>query len=50
MKKMVLVGFEPCSLARQATKLTATPRGAHADQVLKINLIQLLQDTREQKI
>ena len=45
MKKLVLVGFEPWPLARQATMLTATPRGSYNVQVLKINLIQLLRYT-----
>ena len=50
MKKMVLVGFEPWPQKRQATMLTTTPRGTYNIQVLKINLIQLLLDTIEQKL
>ena len=50
MKKLVLVGFEPWPLARQATMLTTTPRGTYNIQVLRINFIQVLQDTIEQKV
>ena len=50
MKKLVLVGFEPWPLARQATMLITTPRGTYNIHVLKINFIQVLQDTIEQKV
>ena len=50
MKILVMVGFEPWPLARQATMLTTTLRGTYNIQVLQINLIQLLQDTIEQKV